>query len=569
MPRSITRQDIRQAGRSLGFFAELIESPLTPWQLEALSLPTRQTVLVAPRQTGKSYSLAVLACWWAFRRPDQMVLIISASEASAFRLLAAVRKVAAHPLLHASVDDENQGRVKLTNGSQIQSLPSSERAIRGASVDLLIVDECAFVTEDVLEGAAIPTTAARPGARLVFASTPWGDGGGFWNLAQQGLNGGDGITRTWRWSLGQAAWIVPEVIEAARRSLPPLRFAAEYLGEWVPSGDAYFPHEDIRAAVASYGLLRDGSGMPAVMGLDWGRMQDASAIVLAGLLDDYGTNGRPCVLVPHLQTSRKPYPQQYAEIEALARTWDLTVVSETRGVGVATTDSIAALLNRNTVTGFDTSQKRKEDAYGRVALLLSNRQLALPDDDELLRQMMGVSAEATLLGGLRIGAKRESVHDDLPDALAFAIYGMPKIFADVPRRDIPQGITWTETAGGLRIPQPYTLIRAEASLLGINGDVVYCTRCGLPYPARKPACQWPGCGEPNPAAPRDRPLTPLRPAEQAASPGGNWWNPGIVKCPEGHSFDRKLSAACHRCQPGGSARAMPAAFSRALTLGRR
>ena len=36
MPRSITRQDIRQAGRSLGFFAELIESPLTPWQLEAL-----------------------------------------------------------------------------------------------------------------------------------------------------------------------------------------------------------------------------------------------------------------------------------------------------------------------------------------------------------------------------------------------------------------------------------------------------------------------------------------------------------------------------------------------------
>ena len=67
MPRSITRQDIRQAGRSLGFFARISASPLTPWQLEALSLPTRQTVLVAPRQTGKSYSLAVLACWWAFR----------------------------------------------------------------------------------------------------------------------------------------------------------------------------------------------------------------------------------------------------------------------------------------------------------------------------------------------------------------------------------------------------------------------------------------------------------------------------------------------------------------------
>ena len=500
-----------------------------------------------------------------------MVLIISASEASAFRLLAAVRKVAAHPLLHASVDDENQGRVKLTNGSQIQSLPSSERAIRGASVDLLIVDECAFVTEDVLEGAAIPTTAARPGARLVFASTPWGDGGGFWNLAQQGLNGGDGITRTWRWSLGQAAWIVPEVIEAARRSLPPLRFAAEYLGEWVPSGDAYFPHEDIRAAVASYrpaarrvrDARRDGPGL----GADAGRVRDRPRRPARRLRDQrparasWSRTCRPPASRTRSSTPRsRPSPAPGTSPSC----------RRSRGVGVATTDSIAALLNRNTVTGFDTSQKRKEDAYGRVALLLSNRQLALPDDDELLRQMMGVSAEATAPRRAadrreprvrpRRPARRAGVRD-----LRHAETSSPTS----PRRDIPQGITWTETAGGLRIPQPYTLIRAEASLLGINGDVVYCTRCGLPYPARKPACQWPGCGEPNPAAPRDRPLTPLRPAEQAASPGGNWWNPGIVKCPEGHSFDRKLSAACPRCQPGGSARAMPAAFSRALTLGRR
>ena len=161
---TVTRQEVAQARNDLGAFGKLTGFPMEPWQAEALALRKRQTVLVSPRQAGKSRSLAVLACWWAFRKPNQVVLVISAGETAAGRLLRAVRDVAAHPLLHASVEDETKTWVILSNGSQIRCVPASDAQIRGWSVDLLIVDEAAFVPGLLLASAAIPTTAARPAA---------------------------------------------------------------------------------------------------------------------------------------------------------------------------------------------------------------------------------------------------------------------------------------------------------------------------------------------------------------------------------------------------------------------
>jgi hypothetical protein len=52
--------DLAGAGSDFGTFAGLIGVPLRPWQAAALRLEQRTTVIVAPRQTGKSRSLSVL-----------------------------------------------------------------------------------------------------------------------------------------------------------------------------------------------------------------------------------------------------------------------------------------------------------------------------------------------------------------------------------------------------------------------------------------------------------------------------------------------------------------------------
>ena len=544
-----TRADIMEARRELGAFASLMGHPLTEWQIAALRLETRQTALWSPRQCGKSYSLSLLACWWAFRKRRQVVLVISATQDAAERLLESVREVAAHPLLAGSVDEELKTRVTLSNGSRILSVPASPRQVRGWSVDLLIIDEAAFVDDDLLASAAIPTTMARPQAKIVMASTPWGDSGLFYTWTMQGLDPANPVTRTFRWRLADAHWVTAEVIASLKATLPPLRYRAEIEGEWVGSGDAYFSREDMLAAVARFVMTRDGHGVAATMGLDWGRRQDAHAIAIATLLDDYGANGRPVVIVPYVETSRRPYPDQVAEITGLAGKWALTVYSETNGVGQSPTADVAQALQRSKVVGVHTSQRTKEDCYGRVSDLLASRSLILPDHEELLRQMAGVAAKATPLGGLSIEAKTEAVHDDLPDALSLAVGGLPRQLADVPVREVPDGVSWTETPGGARIPQPLAFTAPEMSWLGLNGELVRCGECRLCYPAGKDACQF--CGTPNPEPPPAPQVHVITQVPEKPQATGNMWNPGLARCGQDHLYDTSRHESCPRCSPGG------------------
>src|SRR5215212_11276812 len=62
---------------SLHAFAERICAPLADFQLQALDpLEKPISTVVAPRQSGKSRSLAVLALWWGFRKAGQHILLL-------------------------------------------------------------------------------------------------------------------------------------------------------------------------------------------------------------------------------------------------------------------------------------------------------------------------------------------------------------------------------------------------------------------------------------------------------------------------------------------------------------
>lgn len=462
----VPTEDVRAARDDLGAFARLIGWPMEDWQLAAMACPVRQVVLISPRQCGKSRSLSILATWVAFRKPRQMILLVSAGEEAAGRLLRTIRDITQHPLLAGSIVDETQHRVVLSNGSEIRSVPASDRQVRGWSVDLLVVDEAAFVTEDLLMSAALPTTAARPDARIVLASSPWGDAGPFYQLAMQGMDDRATHVKTFRWKLNDAWWIHQSVVEAARATMSPLRFRAEYEGEFVTSGDSYFDRSDIVACTADYPLRRDGieanTRMPGALGLDWGRQQDAHAIALVGLLDDYGVNPQSTLIAPWVETSRRVYGSQVAEVTRLTELWDLTVRTETNGVGAYPSEELARRLGgRIRVAPSATTQHSKEDAYGRLRVLLAERSLVLPAHAELLRQLGGITATPTPAGGLRIAARVQSLHDDLPDALVLAVAGIPRELATVPKREVPDNMLWVETPDGVRVPLPVRTVRAE------------------------------------------------------------------------------------------------------------
>jgi len=494
------KEDIRRARDDLATFARLVGWPLLSYQSEALRLETRVTVLVAPRQTGKSYALAILSLWFAFKKARQRVLVVSAGEEASKRLLAEVGAIAAHPLLKGSVLNETASLLLLSNGSEIRSVPASERQIRGWTVDLLIVDEAALVSEEVLLGAALPTTAARPDARIVLASTPWAMEGAFYRFAIAGFNSIDENTRTSQWKLTDAPWITSSVVEHARATLPPLRFQAEFEGEFVGASDALFPPADLKAALCSYPLLEpdDARGEEIVVGLDWGRAFDRHAVVALGVLEDYGANEHPILFIPYLETSQRPYTEmvmavasivqagqrrfrRYApfysrsRVERMGNGWTLhesaatvltreqeeqrsrgysvrTLVTEMNGVGAMPSEELARRLGRR-VVGVHSSQRSKEDAYSRLRALLSDRRLVLPDNVELLRQLQGLTYSPSPSGGLTIEAGDPNVHDDLADALSLAVSAVPHQAKGGEPANESAGVEFVETAGGIRVPR--------------------------------------------------------------------------------------------------------------------
>lgn len=227
---------LRDARSDIRTFARAVNRPMTSWQARAMMSRARTVVIPAPRQSGKSRSLAMKASHTAFRQPGAVVLIISAGEDAARRLLAEVRAIVTEsPLLAGSVVDEQQQLVRLSNGSTIRSVPASERQIRGWSVDLLILDEAALLDDELVLSAAIPTTSARPDAQIIMASSPGAPEGVFYTFARAGEQGSEHVeTHTWR--LADAKWISKEVVEAARASLPLAVFEREYEGQFSDVG---------------------------------------------------------------------------------------------------------------------------------------------------------------------------------------------------------------------------------------------------------------------------------------------------------------------------------------------
>lgn len=498
-----TRQDVRAARDDLATFARIVGRPLTDWQLDALGLEHRITALVSARQLGKSRSLALVALHRAFRQAEHLALIVSASEDAARRLLAEVRGMLGHPMLAGSVVREDSGLVVLTNGSTIRSVPASERAIRGWAVDTLVVDEASLIPDAVLEAAALPTVAARPDARVVMASTPWGSGGTFRRLSDAGLSD-DPTLVTHRWHVEQAPWIGPERIAEMRATLSPARFASEVLGQWTEGDALLFARDEIMGAVAPYALLRphEARGESVVAGCDWGRMVDAHALALVGYLDDGGLNRDPVLYVPWIEESRRPYSAQVQAVVDLAgggrslfahmRSWNAYgppplagglsgigrvtihhdgrtlpnpatpferrgydvrgIASECNGVGASPSESLAEALPHIAVDPVHSSQGSKENDWGRVRLLLSQGRMVLPQHDRLLSQLLGLAATPTPSGGIRIEASVPSTHDDLADAFALAVAAAAGHTLPGPAGRVAEDCEWLRTPAGTWIP---------------------------------------------------------------------------------------------------------------------
>lgn len=429
---TLTLEDLDRARRDPVVFAEvMVGKPLWPHQVEVARSEARYRIICAGRRAGKSALYAVLGLHQAFSVPGSKVLIVSAGELAAKRLFAEVALMARAPRLGGSTVDETTSTLVLSNGSSIECVPASQKAVRSAEADLLIVDEAGFVGQEIWESAE-PVVVARPGSRVLMASTPWGGLTHFFRvLWKLGTSAPDAKVESWHWPSSVSPLVDQEFLDDVRGRSAPHYFDREYLAIWTDDAGAFFAADELEAATSGEPMVAPGSegswswGL-VVGGVDWASRRDAQALAVVGRQVFPDDLGRPRWRVlwceQHFGMSYDAWINRV--VEAAGGFQSVVLASETNGVGDYPTAMLAqrmAATRRGAVAPVQTTARLKENAFGLMRLLFQQGRLQLPRDPDLLKQLAALEGTQLDGGGLRISVPETQGHDDLAMALCLAV----------------------------------------------------------------------------------------------------------------------------------------------------
>ena len=154
----------------------------------------RFSIVLACRQSGKSISSVAYLLWYAVFHPDQTIAILANKGSTAQEMLMRVTLMLENLpfFLQPGTKALNKRSIEFSNNSRIVSAATSGSSIRGMSVNLLYLDEFAFVEDAAtFYTSTYPVIASGKNTKVVITSTANGIGNQFhkiWEGAVQGVN---------------------------------------------------------------------------------------------------------------------------------------------------------------------------------------------------------------------------------------------------------------------------------------------------------------------------------------------------------------------------------------------
>ena len=154
----------------------------------------RFSIVLACRQSGKSISSVVYILWYAIFKPEQTIAILANKGATAQEMLGRVTLALENLpfFLQPGCKTLNKKSIEFSNNSRIVAAATSGNSIRGMSVNLLFLDEFAFVENDgTFYTSTYPVITSGKTTRVIITSTANGLGNTFhklWEGAVQATN---------------------------------------------------------------------------------------------------------------------------------------------------------------------------------------------------------------------------------------------------------------------------------------------------------------------------------------------------------------------------------------------
>ncbi len=239
---------------------------LLKWQQEVFKNTTRFKVVAAGRRCGKSRLSAVSLLIEGLNCPEgSAVMYIAPTLGQARTIIWDLLHELGRPVIKSS--HINNLEILLVNGRKILVRGADNPdSLRGVSLTYVVLDECAFIKEDVWQKIIRASLSDKKG-RALFISTPSGRNW-FYDVFKLGLEGSDEEWKSWHFTTKDNETIDPKEIDAAERTLSSFAFKQEYLSSFDNAGQEVFKEDWIRyapePAYGSYVIAIDLAGFEDV-----------------------------------------------------------------------------------------------------------------------------------------------------------------------------------------------------------------------------------------------------------------------------------------------------------------
>lgn len=392
-----------------------------------------ETWLVCGRRAGKSFILALIACFLAVFRDWRPYL--SPGEVGTVKIIATDRKQARviHrycralltkvPAFASLIAQDTDDEIALTNGVVIEVQTASFRSARGYTCIAALCDEIAFWRSDETAAnpdaeilrALRPAMATIPNAMLLCASSPYAKRGELYNAHRRYFGQDDAPVLVWQAPTRLMNPTVPQSVIDEATERDPASAAAEYGAEFRSDIETFLDRDLVEAAIdRGVTVRRPIDGVRYVLFIDpsGGRGDSFTAAI--------GHRDGNSLLIDAAYEKRAPFVSDGAvdEVAALARSYGVSV-----GFGDAYgADLVVSAFRRRGITyrplqiHGDAAKLNRTQIYLNALALFTSGRARLLDSPRLIHQLTALERRTARSGHDTIDHPRSGA-DDLANAV--------------------------------------------------------------------------------------------------------------------------------------------------------
>ena len=369
---------------------------------------TKYIVASVGRQWGKSFLGMNVLLKWVLEDNNSVGMWVAPIYQQSKKVFEELTKGLATTGLTKSMN-KSELTITFINGSIIY-FRSAEREdnLRGYTLDYLVVDEAAYIKDNVWNEVLRATVLVR-GKKVIFLSTPRGRNW-FYNLSLRGESDDYPQHATFKGSSFDSPFITEQELLEAKMSLPENIYRQEILAEFLDSGGEVFSNLNLNCTLTQYPSKSSDDRYYA--GLDIGRANDYTVLTILN------TKGEVVRIYRERQNS---WNIIVSDVVKNLREFNARCHIEVNGIG----DPIYEQIRKeySNVEPFTTSNDSKQNIIEDLILNLNEQKIKLPSQDlnaDLYKELSVFTYEYSPKSRRVKYGGPTGMHDDMVMSLALA-----------------------------------------------------------------------------------------------------------------------------------------------------